>query len=185
MSQESYNVFEIDKFLSPDICDELIKISEPKLEAARIGEWEIDEYRTALSCWLYDGDNVKMIRESISELLKTPVDNMEPLHITCYREGGQYKPHCDFFEYESEDFKKSGQRTMTAMIYLNDDFSGGETEFPVFDIKIKPSKGKLVIWYNLLSDGYPDHHSLHAGLPVLEGSKYIAVIWIRERTYIN
>ena len=69
------------------------------------------------------------------------------------------------------------------MIYLNDDFEGGETHFPSLNLVVKPKKGKLVIWDNVNEDGSLDFNSLHAGLPVKKGFKYIAVIWIRENKF--
>jgi len=80
--------------------------------------------------------------------------------------------------------KRGGQRAKSALVYLNDDFTGGETEFPKINIRVSPQKGKLVLWDNTFEDGNPDHDSLHAGLPVISGTKYIAVIWIRFGKFI-
>jgi hypothetical protein len=52
-------------------------------------------------------------------------------------------------------------------------------------IKVNPVKSKVVIWDNLNEDGTLDYESIHAGLPVISGTKYIATIWIRENKFIN
>ena len=97
--------------------------------------------------------------------------------------------HHDFFHpgegyFEKEVTNRGGQRTKSALVYLNEDFTGGETEFPQINIKVLPKRGKLLAWDNLNSDGSLDYTSLHAGLPVESGIKYIAVIWIRENKFV-
>jgi len=183
-------VKEYDNFISDIICDRLIKISYKNLSEAEVLGEKIDGYRTANSCWLYDDDYdiVKNYRQKISELVNLPIENMESLHIVSYDVGGEYKEHHDFFhpteEYFENTISAGGQRTKTCLLYLNDSFEGGETEFINLGIKIKPKIGKLIVWDNLNEDGSLDYDSLHAGLPVIEGKKFIAVIWIRENKFI-
>jgi prolyl 4-hydroxylase len=111
---------------------------------------------------------------------------MEQLHFVHYAVGGEYKVHHDFFHPGTDYYKDSigrwGQRKKTALIYLNDNFKGGETEFPEVKRTIIPKKNKLVIWDNLKENGELDYASLHAGLPVIEGIKQIVVLWIRENS---
>ena len=112
---------------------------------------------------------------------------MESIHVVKYSVGEEYKDHHDFFhpgeEYYEDEVNRGGQRLKTALVYLNDDFEGGETNFPNLNIKVDPKKGKLVLWDNIKDDGSLDYDSLHAGLPVKSGYKYIAVIWIRENEF--
>jgi prolyl 4-hydroxylase len=74
-----------------------------------------------------------------------------------------------------------GQRTWTAMAYLNEPEEGGETFFPKLGIKVSPKIGNLLVWNNMDSLGKPNHDTLHAGLPVVAGSKYIITKWYREK----
>jgi prolyl 4-hydroxylase len=124
----------------------------------------------------------------ISSMINIPIENMEGTHVVKYQIGGEYKGHHDFFHpgegYYENEIKRGGQRTKTALVYLNDDFTGGETEFPNISRMIKPLKGKLVIWDNMNDAGQLNYDSFHAGLPVISGVKYIAVIWIREGRFI-
>ena len=73
-----------------------------------------------------------------------------------------------------------GNRWKTAILYLNDNYEGGETEFPNWGVKIKGKEGELVTWTNLNKNGTPNMDTLHAGLPVISGTKYIVVSWIRQ-----
>jgi prolyl 4-hydroxylase len=68
----------------------------------------------------------------------------------------------------------------TLIIYLNDDFSGGETTFDFLNIKVKPEKGSA-LFFNYDYNTNIKTKSKHGGLPVLEGTKYIITCWIREK----
>jgi len=61
-------------------------------------------------------------------------------------------------------------RKMVWMVYLNDDFEGGETEFLYYHKRIKPKTGTLLIWPAGLT------HAHRGGL-VLSGNKYVATGW--------
>jgi prolyl 4-hydroxylase len=77
--------------------------------------------------------------------------------------------------------KSGGQRVYSCLFYLNDEFEGGETEFPIKKIKVTPKIGRMLMWSNLKIDGSLDFESLHAGLPVISGTKWIAIVWVREK----
>ncbi len=84
-----------------------------------------------------------------------------------------------------EEIARNGQRTVTFFVYLNDlpdEESGGETAFKELNIKVKPKRGRAVFWYDLHADGEGDTRTLHAGLPVIKGTKFAMNIWIRDRS---
>lgn len=56
------------------------------------------------------------------------------------------------------------------MVYLNDDYEGGETEFLYQKKRINPKRGRLIIW----PSGFT--HTHRGGL-VLKGTKYIITGW--------
>jgi prolyl 4-hydroxylase len=101
--------------------------------------------------------------------------------------GEEYKPHHDFFhintDYYENIIKSGGQRTHSFLFYLNDNFEGGETEFTTKKIKISAKRGRMLIWENLDYNGDPDMDSLHAGLPVVGGEKWVAIVWVRENKF--
>jgi hypothetical protein len=71
----------------------------------------------------------------------------------------------------------------TVFSYLATVEAGGETEFPQLDVRIEPRQGRVVHFMNLLPNGEPDARTLHAGLPVKAGTKWLATLWTRERRY--
>ena len=117
-----------------------------------------------------------------------PIENQEAIHVVNYKIGGEYKEHHDFFHATSEDFNshvsRGGQRSYSLLFYLNDDFDGGETKFVKDNLIIKPKQGKLLMWTNLNENGSLDYDSKHAGLPVLSGEKWIAIVWVRQNKFI-
>jgi prolyl 4-hydroxylase len=181
---------EISRFISDEESNKLIELAEVDLQKMTVlGENSPNDYRIAQGTWLpNDLEPMKNIRDRISKIINIPVENMEASHIVKYDVGGEYKTHHDFFhlntDYLESELQRGGQRTHTALIYLNDNFEGGETEFPKLNQIIKPQKNKLVIWKNLKDNGDLNMDSLHAGLPVKLGSKYILVIWIREKKFV-
>jgi prolyl 4-hydroxylase len=183
-------VVEIKNILTSDQSKELIEIAEKSLTQMTTLGKQIDGYRTAEGTWLSkDLDITKTIMSIVSEYTNLPIDNMEDLHIVRYEIGGEYKQHHDFFfsnqdYYESVCTNRGGQRLKSTLFYLNDDFEGGETHFPKLNKMIKPEANKMIIWDNVNKDGSLDYDSLHAGLPVKSGVKYIGIIWIRENKFV-
>jgi prolyl 4-hydroxylase len=178
--------------LTPEDCQELIDLADPKYQiATTLGDGDSD-YRIAENAFIRLDEahgTVKKIVNAISELTKTPITNMEDLTIVRYPVGGRYKPHHDFFHegqsYTQEQLSKGGNRRMSTLVYLNDDFEGGETDFPQLGIRVEPERGKLVTWDNMTESGMLDHTSIHEGMPVISGIKYVAIIFIRERTWTD
>jgi prolyl 4-hydroxylase len=157
------------KFLTEEECSQIIGMGEMKCLEGGSTFANSTGYRKAKVAWIHSNPIVNKIRSRISELSQYPIENQENIHFVKYGIGGEYKLHFD-----------GGNRVKTALVYLNDGYVGGETEFPKLNLKIKPEIGKLIIWDNLNPDGSDDDTSFHAGLPVELGTKYIAVIWIKK-----
>jgi len=111
----------------------------------------------------------------------------EPVQGQRYQEGQEFKPHTDYFEPRGADFERycsvTGQRTWTFMIYLNDVEAGGATRFREIDKIIQPERGKLLAWNNRLADGTPNPATIHQGMKVRKGVKYVITRWYRERPW--
>jgi prolyl 4-hydroxylase len=61
---------------------------------------------------------------------------------------------------------------------------GGQTFFPKAAVRIVPRRGNLLAWNNLNAAGEPNDQSLHQGMPVLAGVKYVITKWYRERPWL-
>lgn len=132
---------------------------------------------------------VRDIDRRICDLLGLAEETGETIQGQRYRVGEQFKPHHDFF-FEGEPYwdmatRVGGQRSWTAMVYLNKPEAGGETAFPHFGIAVPPIAGMLLAWNNMDAEGRPAMATLHAGLPVVAGTKYIITKWFREARWIG
>jgi prolyl 4-hydroxylase len=114
----------------------------------------------------------------LAEASETHVKQGEPLQVLRYRPGQEYRAHFDAIS------ETDNQRVLTFLIYLNEDFEGGETEFMATGLKVKGRKGDGILFRNADLSGVPDRHSQHAGLPVTAGEKFLASRWIRERRFV-
>lgn len=120
---------------------------------------------------------VRRINERIAALIGVDVECGEPLHILRYTPGQEYKPHTDGMPGEAN------QRIWTVLIYLNDGYGGGATSFPCLGIDFRGTVGDALIFHNVDAVGVPNMATLHAGLPVTDGEKWLATRWIRARAY--
>ncbi|MBB3824119.1 hypothetical protein FHR50_000269 [Xanthomonas arboricola] len=77
----------------------------------------------------------------------------------------------------------AGNRLRTVCVYLNAVEAGGQTDFPVAGVSVQPRAGSVVCFDNLHADGRPDPDSLHAGLPVVAGTKWLGTLWMRQQRY--
>lgn len=117
---------------------------------------------------------VQAINRRIAAATGTDVKQGEPLTVLRYAPGQQYRPHLDTLP------NVSNQRVITAILYLNEGYEGGETQFPLLDVTCTPKTGDLLVFENVTPEGEPEPLSRHAGLPVLRGHKWIATRWIRS-----
>lgn len=183
---------EIYNFLSESECKEIIELIDknhsPSSVASTGKEFGIiSQTRTSSTCNL-DPNNplVKKLHQKIADFLGLDISKGEGLQGQLYEEGQYFKPHHDYFSGDSYEkyCANSGNRTDTLMIYLNNDFEGGGTNFPNIDVTVMPMAGKAVTWQNMI-DGKLQDNSLHEGMPVTNGKKYIVTSWWRERSWSN
>ena len=108
----------------------------------------------------------------------------EPIQGQRYAIGQEFKPHTDYFEPEGVDYERycsvAGNRTWTVMIYLNEPDAGGATRFKAIDKIVQPETGKLLAWNNRRPDGSLNPATLHHGMKVRAGTKYVITKWFRE-----
>lgn len=120
---------------------------------------------------------VNAINRRIAALSGTAIEQGEPLQVLRYPRGGEYRAHMDALPAEAN------QRILTVLVYLTDDYEGGETAFLRTDIAFKGRQGDALLFRNVTETGEPDQRALHAGLPVEKGVKIIASRWIRSQRF--
>lgn len=187
---DGIDLFVFPDFLDADDCALLIAMIDANSRPSTLFiEREGNGFRTSDSCDLERWDDAVMaIDARICDLMGIDQRHGETLQGQRYRIGQQFKPHHDFFHvdqpYWAEMEKHGGQRSWTAMIYLNQPEDGGATDFPALGISVNPRGGLLLAWNNMGIDGAPNLRTLHAGMPVQAGTKYIVTKWFRERPWI-
>jgi prolyl 4-hydroxylase len=102
-----------------------------------------------------------------------------------YRGGEEIRNHFDFIDpaspHYAEQIRLRGDRIITFLLYLNDDYREGETEFPEAGVKHKGTRGEGLFFVNVLEDGRPDLRTVHAGRPPTSGEKWIITQFIRNK----
>jgi prolyl 4-hydroxylase len=180
-------LFIVRNFLDAAACAALIaRIDERRRPSEIADDVGLANVRTSETCDLdWRDPAVGEVDRKIADLLGLPLDASEPLQGQRYAPGQEFKPHTDTFELGGYDHylhtAETGQRTWTAMIYLNQPEDGGATRFKTIGKTIQPETGKLLAWNNLLPDGRPNPATLHQGMKVRRGTKYILTKWFRER----
>ena len=130
---------------------------------------------TAAFPWVGESPAIHALNRRIAAASGTLPEQGEPLQVLRYRAGQEYKPHTDAIP------GLDNQRVMTMLVYLNEEFEGGETEFSQLGITIRPRRGEGLLFRNVDDQGNPNPSVLHAGVPVRSGVKLLASRWIRER----
>lgn len=120
---------------------------------------------------------VQAICRRIAKATETDFAQGEPISILRYGPGQEYRPHFDAIP------SAGNNRIKTVLMYLNDSYSGGETDFPELGVVVQPKAGDALVFDGLEEDGSTLILSRHAGLPILSGQKWVATRWIRERRY--
>jgi len=196
LSNKTTAVSEYPHILTANLCDYLVNIAAPRLLPSGVvnpitGSPLKTSTRTSSSMnfqlSMYDMI-VGHICRCLSALVGMPTSHAEPISVLRYLPGEEYKSHYDYFTVDEQGMPQvqdtNGQRIVTVFMYLNKTDAGGETEFPRLAIKVLPEKGKAVAFLNCDAKGQPDLDTLHAGLPVIRGEKWLATLWFRERSFI-
>jgi prolyl 4-hydroxylase len=179
----------LENLLTPEECDGLMAEAKPRLARSLTvdvdGRHQKDQRRTSQGMFFGIGETplVQRIEQRIADLLAIPVNHGEGLQILHYQPGQEYEPHFDWFNPEQPGFStitaRGGQRIASVVMYLNTPEEGGGTAFPRIGLTVTAMRGSAV--YFAYETG--DEASLHAGLPVIKGEKWIATKWLRERPY--
>jgi prolyl 4-hydroxylase len=192
MSMTSPRLIVFGGLLSDDECQQMIELALPKLSRSETvhtpsGGSEVHASRTSDGMFFERGEHAlcTRIEQRIATLLNWPIENGEGLQILRYVPGAEYKAHHDYFDPAQPGtptiLQRGGQRVGTLLMYLNTPPRGGGTGFPDVGVEVGAMCGNAVFF------SYDRPHvvtrTLHAGLPVLEGEKWVATKWLREREF--
>lgn len=190
---------EIPGFLTHDECDRLVETARTSndMHDSMVGEtYETGRLepsiRLSKQTWFGPGrhsitDKIRNKSQALmhtnARCLKNVPIALEDVQVVRYGPNGKYDVHYDGDECDETEACPSDQRLATVLIYLNDGFGGGHTEFPLLNAKVVPQKGKaLFFWVADPESMYLFEKTLHAGVPVTTGEKWIANQWIRKKT---
>jgi hypothetical protein len=184
------------EFIPEQACGWLIERARGRLKRALIYDPThgdvADEMRTntAAGFDLIDADLVQvMIQYRMSAAVGVPVHNMEGPTVLHYDVGEQITNHFDFLNPKipnyANEVAKRGERIITFLVYLNDDYAGGETDFHLLGVRHKGRRREGLFFTNALPNGRPDTRMVHAGLPPTSGEKWIVSQFVRNRPVLN
>ena len=166
-------------------------MGEPALQRGMIvnetGGESVEDVRSnrVMHFGLADSDLLlELINHRLAEVAGLPTENGEGLGVLHYAPGERYAPHVDYIPEtpaNARHLAERGQRIRTVLVYLNEDFEGGATEFPRLDLKFKPAKGSALVFDSVTADGSVDPMTLHTGAPPTSGEKWIISKWFRTR----
>lgn len=181
----------IKDFFTKEECEYVINLSTPLMKDSKT---IVDgKHQKAVTCTNHatqisteDDEILNRIYQKASKYLGgIPESHLEYIQCVGYYAGEEYRSHYDAYDTRDPMMQKlvdqGGQRMCTFLVYLNDDFEGGHTYFPVLDLRIKPERGKAIFFYNIDANGAIDKESLHAGLCVTSGVKYACTLWVRDK----
>ena len=178
--------------LTGEECDTLIKDASPRLKNSSVVETTTgnsvpSEGRTSRGMFfeLAETPTVARIEDRLVKMFNWTPKFHEGIQVLHYGVGGRYDPHHDYFLPSTESATKltaeTGQRLGTVLLYLNTPEEGGGTGFTDIGMEIAAVKGNGVFFS--YDRPHPSTKTLHAGLPVIKGEKWVATFWFREKAY--
>lgn len=182
-------LFSCRAFLPPALCGKLIERIDTHRRPSTIADPNGDDYfRTSETCDLDIAwpESVEL-EERLNAISGIDPQHGEALQGQRYDVGQEFKAHTDYFDPWGQDYDRfcsvAGQRSWTFMIYLNNVASGGGTRFKQIGKTFQPETGRLLAWNNRLPDGQINPATLHHGMKVRSGIKYVITKWYREKPW--
>jgi hypothetical protein len=168
-------------------CDAIMSKSSDRLAPSGLaGSLEFDTSVRQSDTTFLKKEELGDLYTRVCNVSKTSIDEAEDLQVVRYKPNGFYKPHYDACCYGScstdnnngKRLLTTTQRKKTLLVYLNDEFEGGETIFPNLNEKYKLKKGDAILFNNMNWFGYCTPLALHGGDVVQSGEKWICNIWL-------
>ena len=184
-------------FVSPEVCGWVKEQMRPHLQPAKIYSADhhghvADQMRTnsigPLHLGCIDLVNV-LLQYRIAAVTRIPVSNFDGPTALHYKVGEEIKDHYDYINPDipnyAHEIQTRGERLITFLTYLNEDYDGGETAFPKLNKSHKGATGDGLLFVNVLNDAKPDPRSVHAGRPPTRGEKWLLSQFLRQQPVHN
>jgi hypothetical protein len=187
-----FNAKTIDNFISIEESNKILEFVKG-IEPWEQGGSEFWSNRSLNAINIYNdydkeiGEMLYDIRQRVANAIKDSY-NLSEIYPDLFQvirwfPGQEQTPHCDDMTDAHEDNKESlewfNHREYGAIVYLNDDYSGGHTYYPNYNFDIAPAVGKLAI-----HPGDPEH--LHGVSKIEDGVRYtLASFWTQDEKYFD
>jgi hypothetical protein len=180
-------------FMRSEICAQWATLARPRLAPARVYDNSSradivvhERSNTSASFGLATVELIHvLVQRRIAAACGVSERQLEPPTVLHYTPGQEFRDHFDFFNPDapgaSASIATQGQRVMTCLVYLNEDYDGGETAFPVLGLSLRGRTGDALFFDNVLADGSPDRRTRHGGRPTTRGEKWILSQFIRGK----
>jgi prolyl 4-hydroxylase len=183
-------VHRVPDLVPPAVCNWLIGRAHGRLQPALVYDSvsksnEVHKMRTnTMATFDYATYDVVqfLVQARMSLSCGYPMQHFETPMVLHYNVGEQITPHFDFIDAQAADYAQQisemGQRMITFLLYLNNDYEGGETTFPELGIVHRGVAGDGLYFINAHPDLSPDRRMLHTGSPPTAGEKWIVTQFI-------
>lgn len=190
---EAPRIRAVEKFMPADVCAWLMARGHGQYQPSMMFDGQKSSFLASRTCSDFKFDIVsadcvlQVVRERIAAVTGLPTVAFEPPQIFHYALGQEIKPHYDALRLGDQGYGQGGSykgdRIATFLLYLNDDYDGGELEFPKVGVKHRGKTGDGVYFAHIDEQGVPDAKSLHAALPITRNEKFILSQWIHDRPF--
>lgn len=178
-------------FAPPGFSEWLIDKAAPRLAAATAKGAEDSSVRTARGAGFGPRDRdvvIAALQERAARLTQMPIEYHEPPNVLSYEAGQEFKQHVDYIDPRVPEFRTEleylGQRTVTLVTYLNEDFDGAETQFLRANLKLRGRTGDSIVFINVHPNGQPDYDTIHCASAPTRGRKWVLSQWIRNKPFL-
>jgi|GEM_PF-4062521 len=178
-------------FLSHDECTALVDFARPRLRQSMVVLGDGDAPEEGVNAYARTSEQASIkrgvsaladrIRDRVAGAFAWPVSQIESMQVVRYDVGADFTPHHDYFcpEAHATLIERGGQRVATVLLYLNAPSAGGVTAFPDIELEIYPQIGNALFFE--YSSASTDSLTLHSGVSITEGEKWVATFFLRDR----
>nr|XP_017020907.1 prolyl 4-hydroxylase subunit alpha-1-like isoform X2 [Drosophila kikkawai] len=140
-----------------------------------------EQDRTSMSLWYDEHPNdTKRLNVLLQDATGLDMEYSESYQVMNYGIGGLFETHMDSLLKNEDRYRGIPDRLATVLFYLSEVPQGGATVFPELNLTVFPQPGSALFWYNTDKKGYQNTQTLHAGCPVIVGSKWVMSKWIDD-----